>query len=150
MGFVEDEEKMFAEGMKSNSEIILKRNRKKRKVLFVLLFLVLVAAVYVINGYHGSRAADDLTTDNPELKRQIVEGWLRVGFIMEYDIPSSTCTFNEVQWNKYSEEDKKAVTLLLESYYANVQVEGHSGITVKGSDTGAILATCGASGAVLH
>ena len=113
MGFVEDEEKMFAEGMKANSGIISKHNRKNRKIVFVLSLLVLGGAVLVISRFTGSRNADDLYTNDPEVRHHIVESWIQVGFILMYDIPSSTCTFNQNQWNKYSEENKKAVTLLL-------------------------------------
>jgi hypothetical protein len=150
MGFVEDEEKVFAEGMKANSEVISKRNRKNRKILFVLLLLVLGGGVFVINGYLGGRNADDLYTNDPGMKRHIVESWIEVGFVVSYDIPSSTCMFNEDRWNKYSQEDKKAVTLLLDSYYANVQAAGHSGITLTGTNTNAVLATSGPSGVVLR
>lgn len=150
MGFAEDEEKMFTEGMKANSELILKRNRKNRKIVFVLLLFVLGGAVFVIKGYLGSRNADDIYTNDPEVRRHIVESWIQVGFVIEYDTPSSTCVFNEERWNSYSEDDKKAVALLLDSYYANVQAAGHSGIRVKGSNTGAVLATSGESGVVLR
>ena len=150
MGFVEDEEKMFAEGMKAESKSIATRTRRNKKILIVLLLIALGAVAIVFNGYRGGRKADDLFTNDPELKRHIVESWIHVGFVIGYDIPSSTCTFSDAQWNSYNDEEKKAVVLLLDSYYANVQVAGHSGITLKGLNNGDVLASSGPRGVVLR
>lgn len=150
MGFVEDEERMFADGMEAESKSVAKRNRRNKKIAIILLLLALGAAAFVINGYRGGRKADDLYTNDPELKRHIVQDWIHVGFVIAYDIPSSTCTFNDAQWNSYSDEEKKAVVVLLESYYANVQPAGHSGITLRGMNNGEVLASSGSGGVVLR
>ena len=150
MGFVEDEEKMFAERMRAESASIAKGSRRGRRFLWIVLSVVLVGAIFVLKDYFGSGQTDDIYTTDPEVRSQVVDKWTQEKYIISYDALNSTCVFNEVRWYEYSDEDKIAVTTLLDSYYAKTRGAGHSGITMIGSNTGGVIAVSGAGGVKLQ
>ena len=80
MGFVEDEQKSYAEGMKAESVTIEAARKKNRRIIFVLLPLVILGGAIVIFDYMERVSTDDIFTEDKEAQQQIVEKWMRVGF----------------------------------------------------------------------
>jgi hypothetical protein len=150
MGFVEDEQKSYTEGMKARSASIEQRRKKNKRLIFVLLPLVILGGAMVIYDYLGRINTDDIFTEDQDTKRQIVEKWKRVGFIIDFDVASSICTFNEDRWRTYNEEEKIGITLMLGSYCAKSNGKEKSELTINGSITGTTLATLGDSGVELR
>ncbi len=150
MGFVEDEQKSYAEGMKAESASIEARRKKNKRIIFVLLPLVILGGAIVLFDYLQRINTDDIFTENKDTQRQIVEKWMRVGFIINLDVASGTCTFNEDRWGSYDEGEKIGITLMLGSYCAKMSGKEKSDLTLKGSLTDRILATLGSSGVELH
>jgi hypothetical protein len=116
----------------------------------VLLPLVILGGAVVLFDYLQRINTDDIFTADKEAQRQIVEKWMRVRFIINFDVASSTCTFNEDRWRTYDEGEKIGITLMLGSYCARTSGKEKSDLTIRGSLTGAILATLGSSGVELR
>ncbi len=151
MGFVEDEQKSFAEGMKAESASIGARRKKNKRILFVLLSFVLLGGALVIFDYFFRSNTDDIFTEDKNTQREIVEKWIREGSIKDIDVASGTCTFNEDRWRMtYNEEERIGITLMLGSYCAKTNGKEKSDLTIRGSISGAILATLGNSGVQLR
>lgn len=116
----------------------------------MLLPLVILGGAIVMFDYMERLNTDDIFTEDKDTQRQIIEKWTRGGFIIEFNVASCTCTFNEDRWRTYEEEEKIGITLMLASYCANTSGKEKSDLTIRGSITGAILATLGDSGVELR
>jgi hypothetical protein len=150
MGFVEDEQKSYTEGMKAESASIEARRKKNKRLISVLLPLVILGGAMVIYDYLGRINTDDIFTEDKDAQRQIVEKWMRAGFIINFDVASCLCTFNEDRWRTYNEEEKIGITLMLGSYCAKTNGKEKSALTIRGSITGTTLATLGSFGVELR
>jgi len=150
MGFVEDEQKSFAEGMKAESTTIERRRKKNKKIIFILLPLVVIGGAIVLFDNLQKANSDDIFTEDRDAQRQIIEKWMRVGYIINFDFASRTCTFNEDRWHSYNEGERIGITLMLGSYCAKMNTSDKTDLTIRGSLTNVILATRGTSGVELH
>ena len=150
MGFVEDEEKAFAEGIRAEASISSNRRNKNKWILFVLIILAVGGASMVLYRFVGQTTTDDIFVGDPQAKRELVARWERVGFVSDFNVATSTCHFNDDRWAVYTEEEKRGVALILVWSFAERAGTGKTNLTIKGSLTEKILAIVGECGVELR
>lgn len=136
--------------MKAESANISKRENRTKRIIYILLVLVAIGGSAAVYDFVGRKSSDDIFTEDPQMKREIVQKWLRVGFLIDIDVASSKCHFNDDRWKQYDEGEKIGITLMLGSYCADGNGTGKKWVTITGSISGNVLATLGESGVELR